>query len=188
MANNILTGNALPGVAMHTHAPFQSLNDHLIIGNQISGNGPDGDPGTTVPTGISIFSPVVPLTGIVITQNVFKGEGIDIAMNAVAGTSVAAHLNSFFGPVGVDNIGSGTISATANWWKCAERPGRERLLLGGRQRHHDQPLAHETLLSVSPRGPRTSRPGPAVRLTFPAAASRRRRRGPRGTARRCRSA
>ncbi len=123
VANNILTGNALPGVALHTHAPFQSLNDHLIIGNQISGNGPDGDPGTTVPTGISIFSPVVPLSGIVITQNVFKGEGIDIAMNAVAGTSVAAHLNSFFGPVGVDNIGSGTISATANWWKCANGPG-----------------------------------------------------------------
>ena len=123
VANNILTGNALPGVALHTHAPFQSLNDHLIIGNQISGNGPDGDPGTTVPTGISIFSPVVPLSGIVITQNVFKGEGIDIAMNAVAGTTIAAHLNSFFGPVGVDNIGSGTISATANWWKCANGPG-----------------------------------------------------------------
>jgi len=31
---------ALPGVALHTHAPFQSLNDHLIMGNQISGNGP----------------------------------------------------------------------------------------------------------------------------------------------------
>ncbi len=123
VANNILTGNALPGVALHTHGPFQSLNDHLITGNQISRNGPDGDPGTTVPTGISIFSPVVPLSGIVITQNVFKDEGIDIAMNAVAGTTVAAHLNSFFGPVGVDNIGSGTISATANWWKCPNGPG-----------------------------------------------------------------
>ena len=123
VAGNILTGNALPGVAMHTHAPFQSLNDHLIVGNQISGNGPDGDPGTTVPTGISIFSPVVPLTGIVIAQNVFKGEGIDIGMNVVPGSSVDAHFNSFFGDVGIDNIGAGTISATANWWKCSGGPG-----------------------------------------------------------------
>jgi hypothetical protein len=123
VANNVLTGNALPGVALHAHSPFQSLNDHVIVGNQISANGPDGDPGTTVPTGISIFSGVVPLTGIVIAQNVFKREGIDIVMNAVAGTSVAAHFNSFFGDVGVDNIGAGTISATYNWWKCAGGPG-----------------------------------------------------------------
>lgn len=123
IANNVITGNALPGVAMHMHSPFQSLNNHLIVGNDISGNGPDGDPGTTVPTGISIFSPLVPLTGIVIAQNVFKREGIDIAMNAPNGTSVAAHLNSFFGEVGVDNIGAGTISATFNWWKCAGGPG-----------------------------------------------------------------
>ncbi len=124
IANNILSGNALPGVAMHTHAPFQSLNDHLIIGNQISGNGPDGDPGTTVPTGISIFSPVVPLTGIVIAQNVFKGEGIDIGMKATNGASaVDAHFNSFFGDVGSENLGAGTINATANWWKCPGGPG-----------------------------------------------------------------
>jgi parallel beta-helix repeat protein len=121
--NNILTDNALPGVALHTHAPFQSLNDHLIMGNQISGNGADGDPGTTVPTGISIFSPVVPLTGIVIAQNVFKREGIDIGINVVAGSTITAHFNSFFGDVGIDNIGAGTISATANWWKCPRGPG-----------------------------------------------------------------
>lgn len=125
VVNNILTGNALPGVALHTHAPFQSLNDHLIMGNQISRNGPDGDPGTTVPTGISIFSPVVPLTGIVIAQNVFKGEGIDIGINVVNGSRVTAHFNSFFGDVGIDNIGGGTISATSNWWKCPGGPGAD---------------------------------------------------------------
>ena len=42
-------------------------------------------PCTTVPTGISIFSPVVPLTGIVIVQNVFKREGIDISINTTNG-------------------------------------------------------------------------------------------------------
>jgi parallel beta-helix repeat protein len=121
--NNVLRNNALPGVAMHTHAPFQSLNGHLIAGNTISGNGPDGDPGTTVPTGISIFSPVVPVEGIVIAGNDFKREGIDIAANVVAGSSVSAHLNSFSGDVGVDNLVAGSISATLNWWKCSGGPG-----------------------------------------------------------------
>jgi parallel beta-helix repeat protein len=121
--NNVLTDNALPGVALHAHAPFQSLNDHLIMGNQISGNGADSDPGTTVPTGISIFSPVVPLTGIVIAQNVFKREGIDIGINVVSGSTVTAHHNSFFGEIGIDNIAGGTINATGNWWKCPGGPG-----------------------------------------------------------------
>jgi hypothetical protein len=121
VANNILTGNALPGVAFHTHAPFQGLNGHLIVGNQISGNGPDSDPGTTVPTGISIFSPVVPLTGIVISQNIIKGEGIAIAVNAPG--AVEVRFNSLFGDVGIDNIGTAAINAAANWWKCSGGPG-----------------------------------------------------------------
>jgi parallel beta-helix repeat protein len=123
VAHNVLTDNALPGVAMHTHAPFQSLNDHVIIGNEISGNGPDPDPGTTVPTGISIFSPVVPITGVVIAENTFKREGIDVGANTADGSAIAAHFNSFFAPVGIDNIAAGSISATANWWKCPKGPG-----------------------------------------------------------------
>jgi parallel beta-helix repeat protein len=125
VANNVLTGNALPGVALHTHAPFQSLNDHQIIGNKIADNGPDGDPGTTVPTGISIFSPVVRVTGIVIAQNVFKREGIDVALKVVAGSAVDAHFNSLLGHVGIDNLAAGTVSATANWWGCADGPGAD---------------------------------------------------------------
>ena len=122
ISNNILKDNALPGVALHTHGPFQSLNDHQIIGNTISGNGPDGDPGTTVPTGISVFSPVVPLSGIVISQNVFKGEGIDIGVNAKG--SLQVHLNSLTDAVGIDNIGGlAAINATFNWWKCSGGPG-----------------------------------------------------------------
>lgn len=35
------------------------------VHHTIAGNGPDGDPGTTVPTGISISSEVVPVGGIV---------------------------------------------------------------------------------------------------------------------------
>jgi hypothetical protein len=128
IVGNVLRNNALPGVAFHTHGPLQSLNNHLVIGNRISGNGADSDPGTDKPTGISIFSPVVPITGLVITQNEFAREGIDIGANVVPGSTISVHLNSLTGKVGIDNIpsgnvGSGSIDATANWWKCANGPG-----------------------------------------------------------------
>jgi hypothetical protein len=122
VSNNILVGNALPGVAMHTHFPDQGLNDHVIIGNRIAGNGPDGDLGVTVRSGISISS-VAPLTGIVISENTFRREGIDIALQMVPGSSVEAHLNSFSGELGINNLAGGDVSATANWWECVTGPG-----------------------------------------------------------------
>jgi parallel beta-helix repeat protein len=123
ITNNVLRGNALPGVAIHAHSPFQTMTDHQIVGNIIADNGPDSDPGTTVPTGISISSEVPPITGIVISQNVFKREDIDIVMTTPGGSSMEAHLNSLNGDVGVANYGAANISATANWWKCAKGPG-----------------------------------------------------------------
>ena len=124
VSNNVLRYNALPGVAIHAHSPFQSLGDHQIIGNTISSNGPDGDPGTTVPTGISLSSEGPPLTGIVIARNVITNETIDIVMNTGdASSNVEAHFNSLLGSVGVSNLGAGTISATGNWWKCSRGPG-----------------------------------------------------------------
>ena len=125
VSGNILTGNALPGVAMHSHAPGQVLDDNVITRNRISGNGTDGDLGPSLPAmGISISSAVVPVKGIVISQNVFKGEGMDIAVNVSSDASaLSAHFNSFFGAIGVGNLGAGSISATANWWKCSKGPG-----------------------------------------------------------------
>jgi hypothetical protein len=124
VVNNTLTDNGLPGVALHMHAPNQTLNDHLIIGNVISGNAGDPDLGTDPPPsmGISILAPVVPIKGVVITQNVFKREDIDIAINAVPGSSIAAHLNSFTAQTGIDNMAAGSIDATLNWWKCSKGP------------------------------------------------------------------
>ncbi len=125
VVGNILAGNALPGVSMHSHSPLQNLNDNLIVGNQISGNGPDSDPGVTVPTGIDVFADelhgALPITGTVITQNIFKGEGIDIAVATSGG--VTARFNSLFGDVGVANLGPGPVDATLNWWKCSGGPG-----------------------------------------------------------------
>ena len=123
--NNDLHNNGLPGVTMHNHAgggPPVNMNNNLIVGNRISGNGVDTDdaatPGTT---GINIFS-VTPVTGTVIAQNVISDEQLDIAFNAPSG-QINAHLNSFGGrEIGVDNLGSGSIDATENWWGCPAGP------------------------------------------------------------------
>jgi parallel beta-helix repeat protein len=124
VVGNTLTGNALPGVALHSHTVFQKLTDHLIADNTISGNGPDPDPGTTVPTGIDVFSDTnggaAPITGVVITGNTIKGEGIDVAIKTPG--EVDVHLNNFFGDLGVDNLGTGLVNATMNWWKCSGGP------------------------------------------------------------------
>lgn len=124
VANNTITGNALPGVAMHSHSPLQNLNDNLIVGNQISGNGPDSDLGVTEPTGIDVFADeahgAAPITGTVITQNIIKGEGIGIAIATSGG--VTARFNNLFAPIGVTNLSTGSVDATLNWWKCSGGP------------------------------------------------------------------
>jgi len=61
--HNELTQNGIPGVALHTHvgpafgAPADNMSENQIIGNFISGNGPDGDDTATAgTTGININS------------------------------------------------------------------------------------------------------------------------------------
>ncbi len=119
---NRLTNNGLPGVAMHSHAPNQNLDDTQIIGNYIAGNGADtGDAATPGPTGINVFG-VTPITGTVISHNVIDKETAGIVVKT--GALVAAHLNNLVGKrVGVDNLGAGPVDATENWWGCANGPG-----------------------------------------------------------------
>ena len=127
VVNNDLTNNGLPGVTMHNHAAFAmappvNMNDNVIVGNRISGNGADTqDAATSGPTGINVFS-VATVTGTVISQNIIKGEAIDIAFNGPG--LVQAHLNDFTdNGTGVDNLGAGIVDATENWWKCSGGPG-----------------------------------------------------------------
>ena len=123
---NRLTGNGLPGVAMHQHTPnpLQSLNDNLIVGNYIAGNAGDSDVPTTVPTGISLLGTSA-VSGTVMTLNEFARESIDIAINNAGGT-VDVHLNSLKGSgIGIDNSGAGAVNAVENWWGCAKGPGAQ---------------------------------------------------------------
>ncbi len=119
--NNVLTGNDLPGVAMHGHTPNQNLNDNVIAGNQISGNGPDTDDAATPgPAGI-IVSGISPITGTIISQNVVTNEAISVAVFAPGDARV--QRNSLGGTWGVANLGrGGAVYADSNWWGCNTNP------------------------------------------------------------------
>ena len=124
VVNNQLVGNGLPGVAIHGHAPGQVLGDFMIVGNYISGNAADTDDANTPgPTGINVFGAAA-IFGTVIANNVIKDEQVDIAIRTVSPAVVDAHLNNLLGEqIGVDNLGTGTVNATENWWGCAKGPG-----------------------------------------------------------------
>lgn len=127
--DNDLHDNGLPGVTMHNHAfapapaPSVNMNDNMIVGNRIWGNGKDTeDAATSGPTGINVFS-AAPVGGTVVSQNTIRDESIAIAFNAPSG-QISAHLNNIdITGSGVDNIGKGLVSATYNWWGCAAGPG-----------------------------------------------------------------
>ena len=127
--DNDLYDNGLPGVTMHNHAaapapaPPVNMDDNMIIGNRIWGNGKDTeDAATSGPTGINLFSKA-PVNGTVVSQNTIYDESIGIAFNAPS-NQISAHFNNFeFNGVGVDNIGTGVVNANFNWWGCATGPG-----------------------------------------------------------------
>jgi parallel beta-helix repeat protein len=126
VVGNRLTNNGLPGVAFHLHTAYtgQNLNNNLIADNYIASNGADTeDAATPGSTGINVFATTeATTTGTVIVQNVIKDEQVDIAANTNG--LIDAHLNNLLGKaIGVDNLGSGTVNATVNWWGCAKGPG-----------------------------------------------------------------
>ena len=135
--NNRLRGNGLPGVTMHNHAapgvnpvpsgaPPVMFNDNVILGNDISANSQDfEDAATAGPTGINIFS-LAPMTGTLISQNVFHQEAFDIVVKVPATGNVPAvqiHLNNISdNQVGLQNAGTAMVDATQNWWGCSGGP------------------------------------------------------------------
>src|SRR5215469_7224885 len=70
-------------VHLHTALTGQNVDDNLIVGNYIAGNGADtADAATPGPTGINVFG-VAPIVGTVIADNVIKDEQVDIAVNTL---------------------------------------------------------------------------------------------------------
>jgi len=136
---NVLIGNGLGGVAMHTHVgpafglPADNFYGNVIIGNYIAKNLPDqGDTATPGNVGININSGRggSPVYGTVISYNVIRDEDIDIAVNTPA--EVDIHLNDLGGgKIGVGDvcafdkasICTGTIKAIENYWGCHKGPG-----------------------------------------------------------------
>jgi hypothetical protein len=122
LINNVLTHNGLPGVTIHSHAAGENLQRNIITGNTIAYNGADtADAATPGPTGINVFG-VSGEYGTVIAQNTISNESYDIVANTPA--PVIVHLNNLYGngKVGVDNIGSGSVDATQNYWGCPSGP------------------------------------------------------------------
>jgi parallel beta-helix repeat protein len=84
VSGNTAMNNGLPGVAIHSHTPFQNVDDNQIVNNTLSGNGPDDDAATVYPTGITVFSAVVPIPHTVIAANRISNEYYGIfTVNAV---------------------------------------------------------------------------------------------------------
>ncbi len=125
---NTLMGNGLPGVAMHSHRSGQQLNDNIIAGNTISGNGFDtGDAGTPGTTGINVFG-VSAVTGTVISQNTISNQDVSIVAHTPA--AVDANLNNLLPSglnLGVADIGLGTVNATAELVGLCRGPRRAGL-------------------------------------------------------------
>lgn len=140
VVNNDLVGNGIAGVAMHTHAPntpgnTETLQDELILGNYIAGNGADSDLGLAPSqrNGIALLITGGVVSGIVISENTFENEAIDIAISTNQALQVTATLNQFSpGGIAVDNLGpapgfagtplvtgNATVNATENWWGCS---------------------------------------------------------------------
>jgi parallel beta-helix repeat protein len=128
VVGNRLIDNGAGGVAMHNHVPNPNiiLRDNIVTGNYIAGNGADPDVGTTGPTGISVLGTTA-VSGMLITLNQIENEAVDIAVkNATsAAAGVVAHLNNLVGrnAIGLDNLGTGPVDASQNYWGCANGPG-----------------------------------------------------------------
>ena len=70
VVGNVLRNNGEAGVGIHAHAPGQNVSGNSIIGNWISGNGIDPDSGSGHPTGIALFSALVPVSVAVVDNHV----------------------------------------------------------------------------------------------------------------------
>jgi hypothetical protein len=123
ISNNVLLDNGIPGVTIHLHAPDMNFDNIKIVHNEIRGNGADSDPDAITPgtAGINIGGHSL-ISGLIIAKNKISEEQTDVVINVPS--PVALHLNDLLGhEYGVQNLGTGTVDAVANWWGCDGGPG-----------------------------------------------------------------
>lgn len=139
ITDNILIGNGIGGVALHSHVgpvfglPADDMNNNIILGNFVAGNGMDvGDTATPGTVGIQISSGMggTPVEGTVIAENVIWDEDYDVAANTPG--KVTVELNDLYPSgmdVGVGNICAfdtapctGSVDAAENYWGCRTGP------------------------------------------------------------------
>jgi nitrous oxidase accessory protein NosD len=127
--DNVLENNQEGGVLLHSHVAGQDLNDNLITGNFISGNGgdPDAEGDNPTPVGIVVFSDAsgnaAPITGTTITKNSISNEAVDVFIGTTA-TDARVFLNDLLGQgaLGIKNVGTSTVDAMENYWGCKQGP------------------------------------------------------------------
>ena len=85
VANNTTMSNGFAGIMIHSHTPAQYVDRNVIVNNVVAKNNIDDDnPFSDAPTGISIFSAVVPIPETVVAANRISDEHYGIvAVNAV---------------------------------------------------------------------------------------------------------
>jgi parallel beta-helix repeat protein len=75
-SHNYVANNGEGGIAIHSHTPNQDVDNNKIVQNTVGANTLAGDPdaGITVPTGIIVFSAVVPVHGTIIRGNAISNN------------------------------------------------------------------------------------------------------------------
>jgi parallel beta-helix repeat protein len=133
ISGNIVKNNGQPGIAIHVHAANGNADHNMIVQNIVSGNGGDSEAeGNSPPnTGIEVlsngkfppFSPAAPIVGTIISQNNVNDEDIDVWVGNTA-TSADVFLNNLLGngAIGVENEGTGSVTATDDFWGCPQGP------------------------------------------------------------------
>jgi len=101
VSGNTAMNNGEGGIMIHSHTPLQNVNNNVVTNNTLSGNGIDPDnPNDDAPTGISIFSAVIPIPFTVVSLNQISNEHYGInSTNAV--TLSGLNTNVFAASVAV---------------------------------------------------------------------------------------
>lgn len=135
ISKNVVEDNGQPGIAIHVHAANGNADDNMIVGNIVSGNGGDSEAEGNSPPNMGIellsngsfgngFGTAAPIAGTTISGNKVSNEDIDVWVGNTA-TDANVFLNNLIGngAIGVKNAGTGTVTATDNWWGCPQGPG-----------------------------------------------------------------